>query len=116
MAWGLPPSYKESTSFANVSHDKMIEAMLEIVEQENYKVKQHSPYTLVATKKLPFTVYSFLIFTRPLLHLSVRADEDGILTLEMEFHHSSRYASSFNDLGKCKNHLKDLLSRVKRIL
>lgn len=115
MTWGLPPSYKDSASFPHVSHDKIIATVLEILEQENYKIKQHSPYTIVASKKLPFTVYSFLIFTRPLLQLSVGADEDGILTLEMEYHHSSGYASSFNDLGKSKKHVNDLMTRVKRM-
>ena len=112
MSWGLPPSYKESTSFVNIGHRELIEKMAEILTEENYIIKSQSPYTLVATKKTGFTFFSFMLMTRPLLYLSVMADEDGKLTLEMEFQHSNGYGSTFNDLGKCRKQVKELLLKI----
>lgn len=116
MSWGLPPTYKESLYFKDIGHQELIGKTSAVLAAENYIIKSQSPYTLVATKKAGFTFYSFLLFTRPLLYLSVLADEDGKLTLEMEFRHSSGYASTFNDLGKCRKHVKELLLKIQQAI
>lgn len=112
MAWGLPPSYRESKVFSAFSHEKLIEMTENALNELDYTIQQKSPYTLHAYKKLRVTFFSFFNFTRPRLDVSIMADEDGKLTVEIQYNHANGYVSTFNDLGKSKKHVKQILEKV----
>lgn len=111
MSWGLPPKYKASLNDIHSSHDEKINRLKDILLSEGYHIESQSGYTLQAKKKLGFTFYSFMQFTKPILNLSVRADEDGNLHLEMSYNYANGYAATFNDLGKCKKNVEGLLNQ-----
>lgn len=98
----MPPKYKQSLHFDSVQHSESIDRLEAILQREGYHIQSISSYTLQASKKIGLTFYSALNFTRPVLQLSVRADEDGNVVLEMRYEWASRYNGSLNDLGKCK--------------
>lgn len=110
MSWGLPPKYKKSLNDTGSTHEEKIDRLSNILQNDGYSIESRSPYTLHAKKKLGFTFYSFFQFAKPVLDLNVRADEDGNLNMEMSYLYSSGYASTFNDLGKCKKNVEGLLN------
>lgn len=114
MAWGLPPKHTAKLQLETTPHDETIRILKELAESHGYSIQSVSPYTLQASLKLGFTFYSFMNFTRPVLRLHVRADEDGNVVFEMRYEYKSGYNSSLNDLGKSKRHTEILISELQQ--
>ena len=77
-----------------------------------YTVTSKGPYNLIAYKKLSMPFMSFFGFCRPKLDVSILANEDSKLTVEITFNYTSGYMSTFNDRGRAKRHVNAIIAKM----
>ena len=109
MAWGMPPSYKESKVFIGSSYTELLQKLERLLLDKGYDVTSSTAYNIQAKKKIGMTFFSAANFSRPVLSLSAMADEDSKLTIEITYGHSSYRQAAFNDLGKSKKYVSELM-------
>ncbi|MDG1429677.1 MAG: hypothetical protein P8H56_01200 [Crocinitomicaceae bacterium] len=112
MAWGLPPKYKASKMLKRFTHAEIIKNTNDTLVDLGYTVTSKGPYNLIAYKKLSMTFMSFFGFCRPKLDVSILANEDSKLTVEITFNYTSGYMSTFNDRGRAKRHVNAIIAKM----
>lgn len=109
MAWGLPPKYKEDTSFTDTPV-ACLEKMTVLLAKHGYEIHARSSYTLSARKKMKMSLLSFFSFSRPVLELFITADEDGKLTLRGTYNYPGFDNMACYDSGRTKKAVEKLLA------
>lgn len=112
MAWGLPPTFRFKKKYRGLNQEKLSSLIVGALKKNNFEISEQSRYQIIAFKKMKYTVFSLLNFTRPKIKLRILVSDDTELTIEGNYVFSDYYTATFFDFGKTKKEIESLINKM----
>ncbi len=117
MSWGLPPKWTEVHQFNNgETVDTINQSVLKALRSEGYEILEKGHYMIAARKVLGLNLLGVLMFAKPKIRLTILITKSGKLTINSVYDYESYTSMAFNDMGKQKRFVTQLLKEIINIV